>query len=124
MKLGLKLRSKTNHSAGLQAEELAAEHLRQDGFEICVMRHKCKHGEIDIVAQKESLLIFVEVKKRKNFGADDPISATQKQRIIKAALHYLSDNPEKNELDMRFDSILIDSASTLNHITDTWRIEE
>ncbi len=123
MKSGSNSRNRTNHANGLMAEELAAAHLRELGFEICQMRFKCREGEIDIVAQNGDLLVFVEVKKRKSFGEDDPISAKQKQRIINAAMQYLSDNAEKSELDMRFDSILIDSANLLNHIKDSWRIE-
>lgn len=123
MRLDLNLKNKSNHASGIAAEKMAAEYLRTQGFSIEQMRYKTKHGEIDIVSQKQSLLIFVEVKKRKNFGEDDPISATQKQRVTNAALQYLSDNPEKSELDMRFDTILIDSAGTLNHIIDSWRIE-
>jgi putative endonuclease len=114
---------KSNHASGIAAEELACVFLRKNGFEIVGERYKTKHGEIDIIAQKDNLLIFVEVKKRGNFGSDDPITATQKKRIINAAMQYLSDNPEKNELDMRFDSILIDSAQTLAHIEDAWRLE-
>jgi putative endonuclease len=121
MKLASK--SKTNHASGVAAEELACNFLRDNGFEISALRYKTKHGEIDIIAQKDNLLIFVEVKKRGNFGEDDPISSTQKKRIINAAMQYLSDNPEKNALDMRFDSILIDSTQTLAHIEDAWRVE-
>jgi putative endonuclease len=124
MKLGLKLKNKTNHRAGLDAEELAMQHLRQQAFDVLEIRYKCKYGEIDIIAQKENLLIFVEVKNRKNFGEDDPISQNQKNRITNTALQYLSDNPEKNEMDMRFDSILVDSTNSLNHIIDSWRLEQ
>lgn len=107
----------------MAAEETAGDFLCQNGFSISAIRYKTKHGEIDIVAEKTGLLIFVEVKRRTSFGEDDPISQKQKKRIINAALQYLSDNPEKNELDMRFDSILIDSSQTLAHIEDAWRLE-
>ena len=125
MKLGLNLKS--NHANGVAAENLACEHLRQLGYSISHIRYKCKHGEIDIIAEKPNLLIFVEVKHRKNFGEDDPISLNQKKRIINTALHYLSIHPEKNELDMRFDSIMIAPSkidtNKLSHIEDAWRIE-
>jgi len=117
------LNSKTNHASGVEAEEQACKFLRANGFKIIQERYKCKHGEIDIIAQRDELLVFVEVKKRGSFGADDPITQTQKKRIINAAMQYLSDNPEKNDLDMRFDSILVDSSKTLAHIEDAWRLE-
>lgn len=114
---------KNNHKNGLAAEELAANFLRNQGFEIACQRFKTKHGEIDIIAQKAELLVFVEVKHRQSITADDPISATQKQRIINSALYFLSKNPQKNELDMRFDSILVDYNQRITHIIDSWRIE-
>lgn len=114
----------SNHSNGVEAEATACHFLQQNGFEIVAQRYKTKFGEIDIIASKGNLLAFVEVKKRKNFGEDDPISQTQKKRIINAALQYLSDNPKNNEVDMRFDSILVDSKNAVNHIEDSWRIEE
>lgn len=119
----LKNSSKSNHASGVDAEELACQHLCKQGFSITHVRYKSKHGEIDIIAEKKNLLIFVEVKKRKSFGEDDPISTTQKKRIINTALHYLSVHSEKNELDMRFDSIMIDSTNKLSHIEDAWRLE-
>ena len=76
MRLGLK----TNHKSGLDAEELACEFLREKSFEIIEQRYKTPHGEIDIIAKDENVVIFVEVKKRKSFGFDDPISTNQKKQ--------------------------------------------
>lgn len=112
---------KTNHKTGIDAEKLAAEYLQQNNFIILESRYKTKDGEVDIIARNKTELLFVEVKSRKNFGFDDPISATQKKRIANAALHYISHNSEISHLDMRFDSIFVDSANNLSHITDAWR---
>jgi putative endonuclease len=119
MKLGLN--SKTNHQAGVDAEEICKNYLQAEGFKILACRYKTKAGEIDLIAKNDSTLIFVEVKRRKGEIYDDPISATQKTRISSAALQYLGEHPEISELDMRFDCILVDSDSRLNHIKDAWR---
>ena len=112
---------KTNHAAGVDAEDLASAHLKANGYKILEKRFKTKHGEVDIIARKPKELAFIEVKKRKNFGFDDPISPTQKKRIANAALQYLAENEELNELEMRFDSIFIDAHNNIEHITDAWR---
>lgn len=115
--------NKTNHQSGLDAEELAKEYLSQKGYKILEERYKTKHGEIDIIIEQGGLLAFVEIKKRKSFGFDDPVSQTQKNRICNAALQYISENSQINYADMRFDCILIDSTNSLTHIEDSWRSE-
>ena len=122
--LTLSMAKITNHKSGLDAEELACQFLRNSGFEILQQRYKTPHGEIDIVARNKTTLIFVEVKKRKSFGFDDPISNKQKKRITNAALQYISENSQISELEMRFDCILIDSGNLVTHINNAWMYEE
>lgn len=121
-KLKPKLKPKTNYQSGLDAEEQAAKYLAQQGYNINETRYKTQYGEIDLIASNKNELIFVEVKKRKSFSADDPISQNQKERINNAALQYISENPDKNYQETRFDVIFIDSANQLSHIKDAWRI--
>lgn len=110
----------TNHKSGLDAEELAKNYLEEAGFKTLEQRYKTPHGEIDIIAANETTLIFVEVKKRKSFGFDDPVSNSQKKRITNAALQYISENLQINDLEMRFDCILIDSGNLVTHINNAW----
>lgn len=60
----------SNHAAGHNAEVRAAEYLKQQGFEIVGLNWKTRYCEIDIVAQKNKAIYFVEVKYRRttNFG--------------------------------------------------------
>lgn len=118
------MQTKTNHASGVDAEELAAKFLLDAGFEILESRYKTTYGEIDIIALNAQTLIFVEVKKRQSFGFDDPIGNSQKKRITNAALQYISQNPQKNELEMRFDCILIDSQNLVTHIDNAWMPNE
>ena len=110
----------TNHKSGVDAEELAKEFLNSKNFECIEQRFKTPYGEIDIIAKNNNCLVFVEVKKRKNFGFDDPISNNQKKRITNAALQYISENPQINELETRFDCIFIDSQDSVTHIENAW----
>ena len=115
---------KTNYQAGVDAESICCNYLSAKGFSLLATRYKTKAGEIDIIAAENNLLLFIEVKRRKSDIIDDPVSRAQKKRIINAALQYIAENPKIAGLDMRFDCILVDNDMGINHIEDSWRIEE
>jgi putative endonuclease len=119
---GLKLKT-TNHQAGLDAEEICAQQLEKGGYKILEKRFKCKAGEIDIIAQKNKLVAFLEVKRRKAALLDDPIGPKQKRRIANAALQYIYENPEIAEHEMRFDFIFVDSVGQVHHTEAAWIME-
>lgn len=56
----------TNYASGHTAEKYAAEHLEQQGFKVKELNWKTRYCEIDIVAEKNKTVWFVEVKSRKN----------------------------------------------------------
>lgn len=55
----------TNHKSGHDAEELAAEYLRQRGFKILETNWKTRYCEVDLVAKKKKRIYLVEVKSRR-----------------------------------------------------------
>lgn len=56
----------TNYQSGHDAEKRAAEYLEKRGFQIVELNWKTRYCEIDIVAQKDRVMYFVEVKSRKS----------------------------------------------------------
>jgi len=56
----------TNHQSGHDAEKQAAEYLKQHRFKVVELNWKTRYCEIDIVAEKNKTMWFVEVKFRKN----------------------------------------------------------
>jgi len=73
-------------SLGRRAERLAIWLLRLKGFDILARRYATKVGEIDIVAARRDLLIFVEVKhRRRRETALAAVGQRQQRRIIRAA---------------------------------------
>ena len=109
---------------GRWAEEQAASHLKQQGFRILARRAKTPTGEIDLVARRRRLLLFVEVKFRDL--TDDGLWAIhpqQQRRIAKAAEAWLATQPALTNLDMRFDAIVVNAKGTLTHIDDAFRPE-
>ena len=102
---------------GLSAESRAAAYLIVKGYRIAARRWRCPAGEIDIVARRGKLLIFVEVKARASLD-DAAYSVTERtqRRVAAAASAWLADNPDDAMNDMRFDAILVAPRSLPRHI--------
>lgn len=97
---------------GQRGEKIAIEALRRNGYVILTRNYRCRHGEIDIIAKKHDVLVFVEVKTRTGGGYGHPASSVtyHKQRqISKSAQYYLADH-NLFDTPARFDviSIVID----------------
>ena len=102
---------------GISAESRAAAWLIAHGFRILARRWKSPLGEIDIIAARRHLLIFVEVKARGDLDeAAESVTERQKQRIAAAAEIWLAANPQPTIRDMRFDAILVAPGKLPRHI--------
>ncbi|MCI9125653.1 MAG: YraN family protein [Eubacterium sp.] len=91
-------------------EEQCVNYLKQHGFQIAAQNYKCKIGEIDIIAVKNNILRFIEVKYRKNEFFGFPIEAVNKRKqnkIMKTALWFLGENKEYENMQCSFDVISI-----------------
>lgn len=87
------LKSKKNKEFGEFCEDKACEYLIKKGFKILEKGFRYKRGEIDIIAKKNKLLIFVEVKGRKNSIYGEPESFVDKNKanlIIDVADEYIN----------------------------------
>jgi len=102
---------------GLSAESRAAALLIAKGFRILARRFRSPVGEIDIVARRSHLLVFVEVKARERLD-DAAWSVTERQRarIIAAAEAWLADHPDPSIQDIRFDAMLVAPGRMPQHI--------
>lgn len=93
---------------GKLAEDLAAKHLIAQGYEIIARNWRQGRAEIDLIARRESTLLFVEVKarNRNDFGFPEQfVSEAQAKRIVKAADAWLFAQPWPGSV--RFDIIAI-----------------
>lgn len=113
-----------SHLTGKQGENIALNHLQQNGYTILEKNWQAGHKEIDIIARKDDLMVVVEVKARKTafFGEPEEFVSRSKQKLlIAAANHYL----QKNDLDLevRFDIISVlfkGEKYQVNHIEDAF----
>lgn len=102
---------------GISAESRAAALLVAKGFRILARRWKSSVGEIDIVARRRSLLLFVEVKARNNLDeAAESVTPRQRQRIAAAAEAWLATYPDDSVKDIRFDAVLVVPGKMPKHI--------
>lgn len=114
------------NKSGVWGELYAVRYLRDNGYKIITGNYRRRMGEIDIIAQKGSLLCFVEVKTR----GEDPMLAPseavdlQKQSKIRATAGlFMSKN--YSDFEARFDviEVILDknfSKLSLNHIEDAF----
>lgn len=106
---------------GDEAEERACRHLDWSGFTIMERNFRTKGGEIDIVARKGDVLVFVEVRSREipDFGTpEESVTPAKRRRIVGAARQYLSNVPPSSWREARFDVIAIEGngdAAVLRH---------
>jgi putative endonuclease len=106
---------------GISAESRAAAFLVAKGFRILARRWKSPLGEIDIIARRRTLLVFVEVKAREKFD-DAAWSVTDRQRlrIAAAAEVWLARYADSRIRDIRFDAILVAPGRIPRHITSAF----
>lgn len=104
-------------SVGAAYEALAAEFLKEKGYEIVQQNFRCGLGEIDLIARKDGILCFVEVKYRKSdaYGYPEEAVSPRKQATIrKVAEVYLTYRKLPLDTPCRFDVIGI-SGKEIRH---------
>ncbi|MDR7028247.1 YraN family protein [Rhizobium rosettiformans] len=93
---------------GRWSEYRAALALLLKGYRIVALRYKTKAGEVDIIARRGDLVIFVEVKARRDLRAGvDAVSYTAERRIENAADHWLRRQSDATRLSLRHDIIVV-----------------
>jgi putative endonuclease len=106
---------------GLSAESRAAMLLLAKGFRILTRRYKTPYGEIDIIARKRDLVVFVEVKARPTIDdAAYAVTAQQQRRIIDTAQIWLATHPDYAEHELRFDAIFVAPKSLPRHLPNAF----
>ena len=96
---------------GNEGENRAAACLEAKGFQIIERNWRTKRGEVDIIAVKNDILVFVEVKTLPNGTLDmiqRELNYQKRQRIIKTSKRFLLKHREYNNSYVRFDVIVID----------------
>ena len=108
---------------GDAGENIAAEFLMKNGYKILNRNFRVKGAEIDIIAIKKNLVVFVEVKARLNLNYGRPSEAVTKakQRKIAMAAEFFIVKNRLNKNDFRFDVIEI-LGDEINHIENAFYV--
>lgn len=102
---------------GLSAESRAAAFLIAKGYRIVARRWRSPVGEVDIIARRRQVLIFVEVKARARLDdAAESVTERQRRRIAAAAAAWLAANPDDVNSEIRFDAVLVAPGKLPRHI--------
>ncbi|HDQ22879.1 MAG TPA: YraN family protein [Candidatus Uhrbacteria bacterium] len=91
-------------------QQIAKRYLLNKNYKILGENYYCREGEIDLIAQKGSQIVFLEVKTRlsRNFGLpEEAVGKEKKEKMEKAALAYLEKEKVKNE-NYRFDLMAVE----------------
>jgi len=95
------------HQRGIEGEETALEVLLRAGYRLLERNYRCRRGEIDVVAEHEGTLCFVEVRTRRAGALVDGRSSVdwRKRRKIAAAARAYCLQRRVGERPMRFDVV-------------------
>lgn len=105
---------------GTIGEQKSCDYLTEDGYEILEKNYRCKFGEIDIIAKKGGLIIFIEVKTRSKNNFCEPEESVNdfKIRHIRNCANYYIQQKELGDYEFNFDVISIivkDRTMSLKH---------
>ena len=110
---------------GRRGEQAAVEHLRRNGYTIVTRNWRCPYGEIDIVAQKGELLVFIEVRARHTTTTEptfESVTPRKRERMTKSAYAYLSQQGLPSDEGWRIDVIGValprDGPPVIDHVED------
>ena len=116
---------KSTRSVGKSGENKACAYLIENSYRIIGRNFRTRSGEIDIIAQKDDVLVFVEVKALPS-GSPETLSheldLRKQRKIIKTANFFLLNHREYNSSKIRFDVIVIDMPNlpSVYHIQDAF----
>ncbi|WP_090560712.1 YraN family protein [Belnapia rosea] len=121
---GRRLRGGRAELAGRGAEAAAEAALAAAGWLVLGRRVRTVAGEIDLVAEREGVLAFIEVKARPSLTeAAAALLRRQRERLLRAGECWLAENPGRGTAGVRFDLLLVAADGTVRRIADAFRLE-
>ena len=94
---------------GARGERIARDYLESQGYDVLDTNYRCRWGEIDLVAQQDDTLVFVEVRTKRHLSYGTPQESLTKSkvaRLIATAETYLQEH-ESDGANWRIDLIAV-----------------
>lgn len=119
------MKAGTTRGKGREGEEIAVEYLKENGYRIVEKNYRSLFGEIDLIAEKDGTIVFIEVKMRNTPYYGPPAAAIdmrKQRRLCRTALDYafrrrLTDYP------LRFDVVTIE-RDRIEVIRDAFEMQD
>ena len=103
---------KIQQRVGRWGEQAAADYLEKQGYQILARNFRTAHGEVDIIARQQNVLVFVEVKTRSSNRYGYPeysVSPKKRLHLLSSAEKYILEHPEFTT--WRVDVIAVDGET-------------
>jgi len=113
-----------HNELGKKGEEMALHYLTKKGFKLIAKNYRFKHQEVDLILEKDLLLVAVEVKTRQSTYLSDPhlmVSRAKQRAIIRVINAFIVEH--QIEAEIRFDIVAIvinKSGVNIRHIPDAF----
>jgi putative endonuclease len=111
---------------GRKGERLARDYLLKHGYQIRVQNYRTRNGEIDLIAEKQEDLFFVEVKYRSSleFGfPQESVIRRKQKKIVRVATAFLKAEHLWDKVDCHFDVLALHEENgrvVIEHIKDAF----
>jgi putative endonuclease len=107
---------------GIVAEYLAIIVFSLKGYKFLKRRYKTSFGEVDLIFTRNTDLVAVEVKARKNhnINIEEVVSYKQYSRILNATKLFLSKNKKYSNFSVRIDVVLVYNIFKIRHLKNVW----
>lgn len=96
---------------GISGEDLAVAELSRRGYAIVARGYRTRYGEIDVVAEDDGVMVFVEVRRKSGDGcgaAAESVTRDKQRRVARMAADYLARHDLYDKCAVRFDVVAID----------------
>ena len=116
-----------SHTIGKRAENMALSYLEKHGLTMVASNYRSRRGEIDLIMEDDTLLVFVEIRYRQSakYGsALESVNAQKQSHIIYTAQSYIQKNPSHHS-SYRFDVVAIEPNNdtiSINWIKDAFQL--
>lgn len=114
-----------HNDLGKTAEDQAVTYLQKNGYTILVRNFRFQKAEIDIIAEKDNLIVVVEVKARSTdvfMLPQEAVTKTKIKLLVSAANHFMEEYNRDQEVRFDIISVLPDKEKNMiiDHITDAF----
>lgn len=111
----------TGYHGGRVAEDIVAQDYARRNHGIAARRWRGKSGEIDLIAREGDTVVFIEVKKSRNFAtAARRLGRRQMDRICASASEFLAGEPKGQLTDVRFDLAMVNDIGGIEVIENAF----